>query len=364
MTSETTAPKQRLVVLDEYCTRAAGSDCARCASCCPKDAITLPEGANAPVVDHSACNGCGICFGVCDAFASTRMTNFDLHARIRRIAEGGQRAYITCNENVFPGYEVDTHVVVLPCLSMISPELWTLLLAEGIRITIACDLKYCEDCDRGGAIGAELFARSIQIAETRTGGKVLFTFRIPEKQKILEKYAENSTSDRRTVFTGFASDAANIASGKRRLRNSAVLRDYYERKERHKAAMRLHLASENPYKDFVPEGHVRRLMFPKQQLVLEAVEAMPEAAQNIPVAVSVTDVALCQQHGACATSCPTGARALVEGALRFDEKLCVGCGICVDACPSFACSVEETTAEIYLDTSLEAEADSEPVDQP
>lgn len=354
------APKQKLVILSEFCTRAAGANCERCAYCCPKDAISLPKGQVAPIVNHTLCNGCGICFGVCDSFASTRMSMFDLHARIRRIAQSGQRTYLTCKENVFPGFEVDNHVVVLPCLSMMSPELWTLILAEGIRVTIACDLKYCEDCERGGELGGELFSHAIQVAEVRTGEKVLFTFRIPEKQKLLEKYAENNTTERRAMFEGFAADAANIATGKRRLRNSSVLKDYYERKERQRAAMRLHLASENPYENFTPDGYSKRLMFPKQQMILEAVEASPSIAENIALAISETDLQVCMGSMSCIQSCPTGARFRNNDSTELDARLCIGCGICVDACEQAAIQIVERTAEIYADAKLQPEPQENP----
>lgn len=344
-------PKQKLVVLPEFCTHAAGSECTRCAYCCPHNAITLSGDQCAPVVDHDKCTGCGICFGICDAFASTRMSLFDLHARIRRVAEEGERVYLTCNENVFPGFEVAGNVVVLPCLSMLSPEMWTLILAEGIRVTIACDLKYCEGCERAGELGGELFSHCIHLAEERTGEKVLFTFRIPEKQTLVEKYASNDVSDRRAVFTGFASDAAEIATGKRRLRNSEVLKDYYQRRERQRAAMRLHLASENPYEGVMASGKQKRIMFPKQQLVLETVDARPDIADNIPIAISVTDTTACTQAGSCADSCPTGARAMKDGALQLEQRLCVGCGICVDACAQGACSIEESSASLFIESA-------------
>lgn len=341
---------RKVVVVKQYCTHAAGSDCERCLLCCPHDVITLEEG-KAPKVDDALCTGCGICFGVCDAFGSTRLTLRDLHVRLQRIATSGRRAYLTCKENVFPDMNPDTNVVVLPCLSMMSPEMFTLLLSENIRLTVACDLSYCEDCTRGGELGGSLFPRAIQIAEERTGEHVLFSFRIPERQTLVEKYTDDDPLGRREAFAGFAGDFAEIASGKRRLRNSTVLQDYYVKKEQQRAAALVNLADESVFDNFKPAGGVRKVLHPRQKMVLEAVQRRPDIASSIPVAVSVTDSDACCQAHDCIEACPTGARALEDGALSFDARLCVGCGICVDACKHAACSVEETTAEIYVDNA-------------
>lgn len=343
-------PSVKLVVIKDYCTRGKGAECDRCTRACPHGAIAFDEN-DYPVVDDDACTGCGICYGICDAFSSTRVTLNDLHARIRRIATTGHRAFLTCHENVFPGLQVDTNVIVLPCLSMLSPEFWTLLLAENIRVSVACDLTYCDDCERAGAIGGALFPRAIEMAEERTGQKVLFAYRIPEKQKLVDKYAANDDPlGRRAAFTGLASDAAEIASGKRRLRNSEVLQDYYEKKERQRAAAQLNLSDDNVLNKLVPQGHMKRTLFPKQKMVLEALERQPSIAENIPVAVSITDADLCEQTYACVKTCPAGARCPHEetGIIEIDERLCIGCGICVDTCPHGACSLEEATASVYL----------------
>lgn len=349
-------PSARLVVVKDYCTHAAGSDCTRCAAVCPHGAISLPDEAQPPSVDHSLCNGCGVCFGICDAFASTRNTMADLHARIRRIALTGERCYLTCRENIFPGFKPASNVVVLPCLSMLSPEFWAALLSENIRLTIACDLKYCEDCTRAGEIGGELFPRAVEVAELWTGGKVLFNFRIPEEQGLIDKYTDqHEASDRRAVFTDLAADVTEIASGRRRLKSSTLLQDFYERRERQRAAARLNFADSTRFADFKPGGRNRRVLFPKQQLLVEAVSNMPEAAERIAVGISATDSDLCCAQGACAESCPTGARHLDSKAKlpEIEPRLCIGCGICVDVCAQDACSVEESDARIYLDAAAQ-----------
>ena len=341
-------PKARLVVVREYCTHAAGSDCQRCAHACPHAAISLPD-QGAPSVDHELCNGCGVCFGICDAFAPTHLTMNDLHARIRRIAIAGDRVYLTCRENVKKDLVPDSNVVVLPCLSMVPPELWTLMLAENIRITIACDLRYCEDCTRAGDIGGMLFPRAVELAQERTGATVLFSLRIPEKRSLSQKLTDDDALGRRAVFTGFANDVSEIASGKRRLKNSAVLQDFYERRERQRASARLNLADDSPFADFAPEDRAKRMVFPRQRMLLEAIERMPEMADKIEVAVSETDLELCTGSHECVSACPTGARSIdnATGKVELDARLCVGCGICVDACSACACSVVEARGSVY-----------------
>ena len=339
-------PPQQLVVVADYCTHAYGSDCERCVHACPHGAISLSEGA-APVVDHDACNGCGVCFGICDAFAPTRITINELHARIRRTAMLGERVYLSCSENVTPGTDVAANVVVLPCLSMVPPELWTLMLAENIRITISCDLKNCEACPRAGDVGGALFPHAVHLAEERTDRKILFSLRVPHKDPAKEGSLDDPKG-RRSLFTDLASEVGEIATGKRRLKNSQVLQDIYERRERQRASERLNLAEDSIVDSLSHKAHARRIVFPRQKMILEAVDRLPESAERIEVALSVTDQDLCTLSGACMDSCPTGARAIDGDRVEVDPRLCVGCGICVDACDQGACSVIETDATCYL----------------
>ncbi|MEW6723581.1 MAG: 4Fe-4S dicluster domain-containing protein [Bacillota bacterium] len=45
-------------------------------------------------------------------------------------------------------------------------------------------------------------------------------------------------------------------------------------------------------------------------------------------------VAVCDQCGACAAVCPTGAIVEDDGIAQVVEKDCIGCLACVEACPS------------------------------
>ena len=340
---------QRIVVLWDFCLRAPGADCVRGAVACPHGAVSFAE-AGAPVIDGDACTRCGICLGVCDAFSSTRVTMADLHARIRRIALRGERAVLTCKENVFPGLEPAANVVVLPCLACLSPEFWTLVLAEGIDVTIAADLSYCTDCARAGEMGELLYAHAVETAEEWSGRSVGFSDVIPEKENLLRDLADPSGVDRRSAFSNLVGEVGDIASGKRRLRNSEVLQEFYERRERARALTRLNLGNGTEFNDFVPEGLTKRTMQPKRQMLLEALERDPGIAARVPLVLSETDCALCTDALSCAAVCPTGARRPdpADGTLAYDARYCIGCGLCVGACPEGAVELVETTAETLL----------------
>lgn len=347
--SEVSERPNQIVVLRDFCIRTHGADCARCALACPHDAITFDEDGK-PCINAESCTRCGICLGICDAFSSSRVTMHDLHARIRRIALRGETVVLTCKENLFPGLEPAANVVVLPCLATLSPEFWTLVLAENISVDIAADLAYCADCERAGDMGEMLYSHAVETAEVWAERTVGYLDEIPEKENLVRDLADPTGVDRRSAFTNIVSDVGDIASGKRRLRNSEVLQQFYERKERSRALARLNLSDGIQFNDFVPAGRTRKTLWPKRQLLLEAIERDPAIAARVPLIVSETDCALCTNALACVAACPTGARYPNpdDGTLAYDVRYCIGCGLCVDACPQGAVSLVEATAEVLL----------------
>ncbi len=273
----------------------------------------------------------------------------DLHARIRRIALRGENVVLTCKENLFPGFEPAANVVVLPCLATLSPEFWTLVLAENIPVKIAADLTYCADCDRAGDMGELLYSHAISNAEQWTGRTVGWIDEIPEKENLLKELADPTGVDRRSAFTNLVGDVGDIATGKRRLRNSEVLQEFQERRERSRALTRLNLGNETAFNDFAPLGRTKKTMWPKRQMLLEAIDREPNVAALVPVVVSETDCDRCTNALDCASACPTGARypSPDDGSLAYDVRYCIACGLCVDACKQGAVELVETTAEAF-----------------
>lgn len=325
----------KMITVDTHCVRPHGAACERCRIACPASAISFESETGLPVIDEQACTQCGICMGVCDAFTSSTTTALRLYEHLRRVAMRGEIVYLTCKENVFPGFTPARNVTVLPCLACMPPELWTLLLAQNVPLCIACDLKYCNGCPRADGRGELLFTRAVEMAEAWSGGNVRFDREIPE----LEDDAASAGREefgRREAFDSAKNDAIDILSGKRRLKNSDTLKDVYRKKERRRMQDMLNLTEGDVINEFAASGRSRRSMQPRRRMLLEAVVAAPEAAARIDIAVSATNHATCVECLDCTKACATGARMIdpADGSLAYDARYCIGCGACATACPT------------------------------
>lgn len=332
----------KVLTIPEHCTRTHGANCTRCQLACPAKAISFDE-AGAPVIDRDACTKCGVCMGVCDAFSSSSATALRLYDHLRKVAMRGEIVYLTCEENVFPGFEPAKNVTVLPCLACVPPELWTLLLAQNVPVCVACDLKYCEDCPRAAKIGELLFTKAIEIAEAQTGESVHFDREIPEYVPPVEAVVDDEF-DRRAAFDSVKDDAFGIISGRRRLKQSDTLKEAYRKKERERMREALNLSEGEYLSDALEKGRATRVMPPRRRMLLEAYAAKPDIAENVEVAVSATDYDACVECLDCVARCASGARiATKEGHLEYDARYCVGCGACEAVCPRNAIELVEAT---------------------
>lgn len=346
---QSSAP-ERIIVIHDRCTHA-----------CPVGAIRIAED-GWPRVDADACTHCGICLGICDAFSSTRRTLRTLVQHVQRIAVTGRRVIFTCKENVPSGFVPDDNVVVLPCISCIPPEMWTLFLAEGIRMSIYCDLSYCDDCTRAPRLGGMLFPRSVQIAQERTGGVIRAVDEISERPK---PTSADDPLGRRQAFDNLVGNFSAIASGKRRLMNSTTLQDVYVKRQRKEAIAQLNLIQDDEVNKLMPHGTTHRVAFPKQKMLIETLMDNPDSAERTDIRLSTTHKGMCQRgngcNGAyeCVRICPTGARSIDTKTKDVDLSplICIGCGACENVCPAQAVAVETTTAKALLPYLSSSEPD-------
>ena len=336
----------KMITVDTHCVRPHGASCERCRIACPASAISFDAETGLPAIDEAACTQCGVCMGVCDAFTSSTTTTLRLYEHLRRVAMRGEIVYLTCKENVFPGFTPAKNVTVLPCLACMPPELWALLLAQNAPLCIACDLKYCEDCPRAGGRGELLFTRAVEMAEAWSGGEVRFDREIPEFDELAKATVARDEFGRREAFDSAKNDAIDILSGKRRLKNSDTLKDVYRKKERKRMQDMLNLTEGDVINEFAENGRSKRTMQPRRRMLLETIVAKPEAAANIDVTVSATNHATCVECLDCTKACPTGARMAnpENGSLSYDARYCIGCGACVAACPT--ASIELVSASL------------------
>ena len=352
-------PDPAVLVLREMCVNAYGGTCDRCVRACPMGCIEL--GADGvPRIDREGCTLCGICLGICDAFTSNDVTMADLASRVRRASYRGEGVVITCPMNMPDDYEPAGNVVEVPCLAALSPEFWTLALSQGIELTIAADLARCVDCVRGGNVAEMLYTHAIECAQEWTGREVALIDEVPAERGLVGEFASQGHFDRRGAFAHVAGSVADVTTGEYRRRNSSVLQDFYERRDRMRANVRLIGSSLPEGNRFVAGGLSKRTMQPKRRMLQEAIEANPSVAERVTLTLSATDEALCENCLDCTRCCPTGARLpnAQTGRLDYDARYCIGCGLCVKACPEGAVSMRDASAGLLVDGRGEPEWDA------
>ena len=341
------APR-KVLFLRDFCTRPQGSTCMECIKACPKGAIAFANAAAA--VDAHACTKCGICVGVCDGFAIPGASVEAIFSHMRKISLTGEDIVLTCSYLLPPNFTPADNVIVLPCLSMLPPELWICALALGMDLAVAVAFEECETCKRTCGQGLDRFSSAIEQAEDATEQSVAFTDDVPEMQvapTLMQTLGATEGKDRREAMLDLKEQAEEIASGAYRMKRNESLRAFHEEREHRLADERIGGAAGSPEANpYAEGGMVRCTLSPRRRMLLEAADASDAVAVRKRVAASTTDASCCDNNLACTKTCPTGARRPnpEDGHLVFETRLCIGCGLCVDSCPTGATSLHEVYA--------------------
>jgi ferredoxin len=336
-------PRERIVALPSWCTAPLGTGCQRCAVACPTGAITFNE-KHEPQINEEQCTRCGLCAGVCDAFAWERFTLEDLFERACQESEEEGSACFTCNDHLFTGVVPRSNVFVLPCLAAVPPEFWCALLAAGVNTEVYLDNQYCEGCPTAGNLGPALWAHALETGEDWAGGTINRVKELPERELLLTAMSHADQQDRRGMISTLVQETREVADGTHRKRNAASVAEFREKQERMHATARIE-SEEFAHSPWAPKTRP----WPRQELMVQAAQAMPGRAALVERYCSTTNCEACCASGKCIEVCPTGARSMVEEGTcpKVDAKKCNACGACIANCPSAACDFKPITAQEY-----------------
>lgn len=335
-------PREPFSALASWCVRRNGAHCERCERACPQGAISLDQ--DGPSIERALCTDCGICAGVCDAFAWPVSTLSDLVETAKRVSAKDGMACFTCNDFLIPGAETRSNVIVLPCLASVPPEFWSALLAHDVNVGIYREADYCSSCFIGGPNAPLLFSHALTTAESWTGRTAVALGSVPLRENLLDFCIGLDGEDRRGIFSKLADEGKDIASGKHRKEQAGTVQSFHEKNARLRAKARIGNASIPP---FGPDHRTR----PRQDLIVEAANALPERAAELTRYTATTDKQRCSGAGSCIDACPTGARSIDEdGTAIVNPSLCIACGACIEACEREANGFAEITARAYLDS--------------
>lgn len=335
-------PPEEILFQREYCLHYKNGACNRCEVACPHAAISFDEHGWG-IIDHDACTCCGICYGVCDAFISSRINLTELWCRAYRLADFDNTLYITCSENVFPDMHLAENVLVVPCLAALPPEFIASVLGEGIRIIIVGDLNYCDNCTLAGDRGEMLYSYAFQTAEQWSGKAIEYVETVPEATSLVERINQDS---RRDAISGLISAVGDITSGHYRTTRDSNLRAFEDQRAVSRSSAFRNIDFNHPLNQAMRRAGHFKLLFPRREFLLKLSETNKAAAARIPVMISTTDASACTNAHDCVQTCITGARGMNdEGWLTFDSRYCIGCGLCVAACKQNACAIMPVTVD-------------------
>lgn len=319
-----------------YCVNVSSKNpdaCDRCLTVCPSDAITI-KGASVKVSND--CRRCGLCVGVCPTEVfSTRNSAKVLYDKIARAASTYEECYVTCTRALKRNPKPNE--ILLPCVGLMSQELWFSLLTDYGNISVFLPLGICDRCRT--TTGEEAYSDAIAQAEEWTGESVGLE---------VEKSALNHEESRAYKRSQFMSSVATagtriITKGNKPLAGAAAVA---KRVQDHTHKLTELQQSLEKAVGAQTANSRRRILLQKRKLMIAAMTEYPELAKGVQMEVPEWDASRCTMCGDCATACPVHACQLdKDGHFSVEPAYCVNCGGCVAACADGALKMVSRTAD-------------------
>lgn len=334
--------KEKPLVNAELCARCIAPDEASCQAClevCPVDALRIEDG-GIEVLD--SCRKCGLCVPVCPTSALTiaRYSPKRLQEMIATAAQSCEEVYITCTRAL--GHIPQDGQVVLPCVGIISWEVWFALLADYDNVSVYLPWGICDRCRT--TTGEQTYSLFIDRAESYSTQQVGL-----ETEESDLRLGKLRSVERKEFLKGMAKKAgmgaASINPVTRKMTQAAQRLQMQQKRLSDITRMVERAVGAH-------DSRVKRLLTSNRALLMLTLYDYPHLAERVSIA-SVEIDERCKGEGRCVRVCPTHALDLSSQSLpEVHHAYCVGCSLCVDLCPQDAIHLTELPGSALMNHQL------------
>lgn len=315
-----------------YCLRVASGRadvCGRCLDVCPTHAIEINEKS---VTINEDCRECGLCLSTCptEVFQLAKHMSKQLYDKIARLASTYEQCYVTCTRAL--GRFPKDNEVVLPCVGVMSAELWFSLLVDYDNVSVYLPDGVCDRCQT--TTGEEAYLDAISKAEEWSGYEVgleVDEADLNHEQSRAYKRGQFVQNMARTGQRVFLAGNPTLLGAK------AVA----ERIRRHTKRVNDMQKSLEEAVGGKTSSNRRHILTQKRKLMLSTIQTSPALANVFKLQVPVCDFSLCSMCGDCERACTVHACDLdAHGHFSVQPAYCLSCGACVTACEDGALWME------------------------
>ena len=303
--------------------------CTRCRDVCPTAAVEINE---TVVKIGDACRECGLCLSACptEAFLLPKLMSKQLYDKIARIASAYEQCYVTCTRAL--GRYPRDNEVVLPCVGVMTAELWFSLLVDYDNISVYLPVGICDRCQT--TTGEEAYVTNITQAEDWTGYSVG-----------LETEEANLTHEQTRAYKRGQFVQNMARTGQRALMATSPTllgaKAVAERIRRHTQRVNEMQRSLEDVVGSKTSSNRRHVLTQGRKLMLTTIQAAPGLASVFNQRIPVCDPSLCSMCCDCVKACSVHACDMDQGGhFSVEPTYCLSCGACVRVCEDGALWME------------------------